>query len=243
MRSTHPRGNAAALSLVALAGLLLAAASLGADESASDADGFIAQVVAQTTRSGLAIRAVREMRAGTASGKHQGWMTVQTTLTPAGAFSWNVVSEGGSSRTREKVFDPVLDTESASWRAGDRDAAALTPGNYEFTRLPSSRAGRVQIQLKPRRKDSRLIDGILTVDSDGYPILLEGTLAKSPSFWVKSVRIVKRYGLFAGVALPTIVESHANIRMLGKSSFTMRYRYQEVNGRVLPRSPHTAELR
>lgn len=240
MRSTHQRCSVATYAVVALGGFTLVGASLGADESARDP--FIQQVVAQTTRSGLAIRAIREMRAGTASGKHQGWMTVQTSVTPAGTFSWNVVSEGGSNRTREKVFHAVLDTEAASWRAGGRDAAALTPENYEFLRLPSSRPGHVQLQLKPRRADSTLIDGILTVNSDGYPVLLEGTLAKSPSFWVKSVRVVKRYGRFAGVALPTLVESHADLKIFGKSSFSMRYQYQEVNGRAIAPRSLTAEL-
>jgi hypothetical protein len=241
MRSDRRRTAHSIYAVAALGYLALHGADLRADESGSS-DGFIQQVLAQTTRSGLAIRAIREMRAGTVSGKHQGWMTVETSATPSGTFSWTVVTEGGSNRTREKVLRAVLDTEAAAWRAGSRDAAALTLENYQLTRLPSGRAGHVQIRLTPRRPDSKLIDGILTVDADGYPILLEGTLAKSPSFWVKSVKIVKRYGRFAGVALPTTVESHADLKMFGRSTFTMRYRYQEVNGRVLPSATLTAEL-
>jgi hypothetical protein len=227
--------------VVAIGGLTLTTAELRADESLAN-DGFIRRVVTQTTRSGLAIRAIREMRAGTVSGKHQGWMTVQTSVTPAGTFSWDVVSEGGSNRTREKVLLAVLDTEAASWRTGGHDGAALTQENYVFTPLPVSRPGQVQIQLKPRRQDARLIDGVLTVNPDGYPMSLEGVLAKSPSFWVKSVRIVKRYGRFAGVALPTLVESHADLKLFGKSTFTMRYQYLEVNGRSFPAAGLTAGL-
>jgi hypothetical protein len=227
--------------VAAIGAFALAGTELRADESAVG-DGFIQRVVAQTTLSGLAIRAIREMRAGTVSGKHQGWMTVQTSVTPAGTFSWDVVSEGGSNRTREKVLLAVLDTEAAAWRTGGNDSAALTPDNYVFTPLPVSRPAQVQIQLKPRRSDSRLINGILTVSSDGYPISLEGVLAKNPSFWVKSVRVVKRYGRFAGVALPTVVGSHADLKLFGKSTFTMRYQYLEVNGRVFPPSNLTAEL-
>jgi len=100
----------------------------------------------------------------------------------------------------------------------------------------------VQIQLKPRRRDTRLVNGILTAHPDGYPISLEGVLAKSPSFWVKSVRVVKRYGRFAGVALPTVVESHADLKLFGKSTFTMRYQYLEVNGHLFPTTVLKAEL-
>jgi hypothetical protein len=199
--------------------------------AAGDDGSFIQRVVAQTTRSGLAIRATRDLRAGTVSGKHEGWMRVITSLTPAGHFSWQVIEEGGSSRTREKVFRAVLETEADSFRDGDRDAAALTPANYTFTRLSTAASGEVKIRLQPRRKDSRLIDGVLTVSADGYPLQLEGLLAKSPSFWVKSVRVVKHYGRFAGVALPTVVESTADLKFFGRSTFTMRYAYTHVNGR------------
>ena len=231
----------ATISVVTICGFALTSVELRADESRAD-NGFIRRVVAQTTRSGLAIRAIREMRAGTVTGKHEGWMTVQTSVTPGGTFSWDVVSEGGSNRTRQKVLLAVLNTEAASSRTGAQDEAALTPDNYEFTPLPITRPGQVQIQLKPRRDDARLIDGVLTVDAEGYPMSLEGVLAKSPSFWVKSVRVVKRYGRFAGVALPTVVESHADLKLFGQSTFTMRYQYLEVNGRIFPAAGLTAGL-
>ncbi|HUE88433.1 MAG TPA: hypothetical protein VMO26_20340 [Vicinamibacterales bacterium] len=244
--SRHPRPTdvwiSAIRAAVAIGGLAVPDITVRANDSVPP-DRFIQQVVAQTTRSGLAIRAVRELRAGTASGKHQGWMTVETSASPSGAFSWNVLTEGGSNRTREKVFRAVLDTEAAAWRAGARDAAALTPENYTFTRLSSASARQVQIRLTPRRGDSKLIDGVLIVSPDGYPLQLEGTLARSPSFWVKSVRIVKRYGRIAGIALPTVIESHADLKLFGKSTFTMRYRYQEVNGRAVPATALTAELK
>jgi Na+-translocating ferredoxin:NAD+ oxidoreductase RnfG subunit len=223
----------AAIAAVMTGFVAVASTSVNADTRTGEREfeqSFIQRVVAQTTRSGLAIRATRDLRAGTVSGKHQGWMRVETTLTPAGRFTWTVLEEGGSDRTREKVFHAMLETEAESWRDGDRDAAALTPTNYTFKPL-SSGNGEVKIRLIPRREDKRLIDGVLTVSSDGYPLRLEGTLAKSPSFWVKSVRVVKRYGRFAGVALPTALESTAELRFIGKSTFTMRYEYREVNGR------------
>ena len=217
-------------------------ASMDVDAAGDAEESFIQRVVAQTTRSGLAIRATRHLRAGTVSGKHEGWMRVSTTLTPAGGFTWQVLEEGGSSRTREKVFRAVLETEVQSCREGNRDAAALTPINYEFTPISRPGSAEVQIRLTPRRQDSRLIDGILTVSAEGYPIRLEGTLAKSPSFWVKSVRVVKHYGRFAGVALPTVVESTADLKMFGKSTFTMRYAYHEVNGRRFSETAAIADL-
>jgi hypothetical protein len=54
--------------------------------------------------------------------------------------------------------------------------------------------------------------------------------------------VTKRYGRFAGVALPTVMESTADIRFVGKSTFTMRYSYQEVNGRTFSRAAASNDL-
>jgi hypothetical protein len=236
MRPNQPHRIAAVVSyaaMVGLAGLLDVNLKADAEEAPHT---LVQRVVAQTTRSGIAVRATRELRAGTVSGKHQGWMSVETTVSASGAFKWTILEEGGSERTRNKVFRALLESEAQTWRAGAKDSAALTPTNYEFTPLPQAGDEPVRIRLTPRRKDPKLIDGILTVSSDGYPMRLEGKMAQSPSFWIKSVRVVKRYGRFAGVALPTTIESTADLKMFGESKFTMRYQYSEVNGRAISHS-------
>jgi hypothetical protein len=196
-------------------------------------DELIQRVVAQSTRAGVAVRAWRELRAGTRNGKYEGWMEVETTTTPTGDFSWTVLNEGGSDRVRKKVFRTLLDTESKSWHDGSREAAALTLTNYILTPLGTTRGGNLQIQLTARRPDSRLVNGILTVGPDGAPLLLEGALAKSPSFWVKSLKVVQRFGKVTGIALPMSLETTADVKLVGEATMTMQYRYREVNGRVL----------
>jgi hypothetical protein len=227
--------------LAVVCGVIAAATPYaGTTESAAeDAEqGFIQRIVAHTGRTGITVRGTRELQAGTLSGKHAGWMRVHTTLTPSGVFSWNVLEEGGSDRTRNKVFRAVLETEAEAWRDGARDAAAVTPENYRFTRL-SDDGHEVKFRLIPKREDKRLIDGVLTVSADGSPLRVEGTLAKSPSFFVKSVRVVREYGRFAGISLPTVLESTADVRFVGRSKFTMRYTYSEVNGRRISGATHT----
>jgi hypothetical protein len=189
-------------------------------------DNFIQRVVAETTRSGIAARATRHLEAGTITGKHRGWMDVETAVSSNGNFTWNVIEEGGSERTRDKVIRAVLEAETDAWRAGSRDASALSLANYEFVPISQTK-----LQLKPKRKDSKLVDGVLTVNADGHPVMLEGRLAKSPSFWVRSVTIMKRYTRVGGVSLPVVIESLADVKMFGKSSFSMRYNYTTVNGR------------
>lgn len=223
------RAQAVATAVAVLVAMLSAVGVVTAsDEEARD---LLRRVINQTTRSGIAARAIRQLQAGTVSGKHQASMKVETTLASSGAFSWNVIEEEGSERTRDKVFRAVLDAEAEQWRGGANDRAALSPANYVFTPQGQSASGLTVIRVTPKRAEPTLIDGTLTVDAEGYPVVLQGRMAKSPSFWVKSVTVVKRYGRFSGVALPVVIESLADIKMFGKSSFTMRYTYREVNGR------------
>jgi hypothetical protein len=217
----------AVAAFMGLAGVL----NIGLAADAEEADSLIQQVVNQTTRSGFAVRASRHLEAGSVSGKHRGWMDIDTTATPAGDFSWTVIGEGGSERTRDKVFRAVLETEAQAWRAGARDNAALSLANYQFVNEGVAGDGQTRVRLTPRRADSKLVNGTLIVSADGHPVLLEGKLAKSPSFWVKSVTVVKRYALLGGVSLPVSIESLADVKMVGQASFSMRYRYTSVNGR------------
>jgi hypothetical protein len=236
--TANPHRVAAILTVAAMAGLASAFdVSLSAEDAAS-ADALIQMVVAQTTRAAVSTRALRELRAGTTSGKHHGWMEVETVMNPSSGLTWRVLEEGGSERTRNKVLRQVLQAEAASQRNGS-DATALTPENYSFQPLAPQCADQLNIRLIPRRDDDKLIDGVLTVSPDGYPLQLEGKLAKSPSFWVRTVTIVRRYGRIAGVALPISLESTAEVRLVGQSSFTMRYDYREVNGERILHSTAT----
>ena len=230
MTSHCRRQNTAVIALIAIAGL---AASFDARAAGRDGEyaAFLQRVIAETTKSGFTVRSTRELRAGTKSGKHEGWMAVDTVQGSTGEFTWTVLTEGGSERTRNKVFRELLQAEAQAWRDGSKDAAALTPANYEFVPLPSATQGPVRIQLKPRREDARLVDGTLIVSEDGRPIRLEGRLAKSPSFWVRNVTIVKHFAQIGDIALPTSIESVADVRFVGQSTFSMRYDYRELNGR------------
>ena len=241
MATHHPHRIAAILTMAAMAGLGNTWGTSVNAESGENTEALIRSVVAQATRTGISARAIRELRAGATNGKHQAWMEVETVTTPSTGLTWRILEEGGSERTRNKVLRAVLDGEAATAR-NSSDAAALTPENYMFQLIDEHHSGHLRIRLTPRRSDERLIDGVLTVSADGYPLRLEGKLAKSPSFWVRSVTVVKRYGRYAGVALPVALESIADVRMVGQSSFTMRYNYREVNGQAIPYAIASAPL-
>ena len=65
---------------------------------------------------------------------------------------------------------------------------------------------------------------------DGDLVRIQGTLAKPPSFWIRHVDIDRRYERIGGVRVPVSLQSVARVLVAGKSTFTVTYQYETVNG-------------
>ena len=63
-------------------------------------------------------------------------------------------------------------------------------------------------------------------------VRVEGRLAKSPSFWTRSVDVVRHYARRAGTPVPVEVRSLADVKFAGPSEFVMSYEYESVNGQA-----------
>lgn len=145
-------------------------------------------------------------------------------------FRYRVVSENGSDLIRGRVFRAILDAERASW--GKPDRAGVTPANYTFEDRGAQPDGLAELGVRPRRRDESLIVGAIFLQlGDGDLVRLAGQLSKSPSFWTRSVEIDWRFRRIAGVRMPVALDSVANVRIYGRSSLTMTYEYESVNGR------------
>lgn len=149
----------------------------------------------------------------------------------AGGFRYWIVSEDGSEYIRSRVFRQTLETERAMWASGAPARAALTPDNYAFEDRGIQPDGSTSLLLKPRRKDVLLVDGAIFLSPDsGDLVRMEGKLSKTPSFWTRHVQITRWYKRFAGIRMPVALESKANVRIAGLSTFRMTYEYESVNG-------------
>jgi len=149
----------------------------------------------------------------------------------ANGFRYEIVSEEGSEYIRNRVFRQTLETERKMWASGAPSSAALTPANYVFRENGVQPDGCSSLMMKPRRKDVLLVDGTLYLSpSDGDLVRMEGMLSKTPSFWTRHVKITRWYKRFAGVRMPVALESTANVRIAGQSTFRMTYEYESVNG-------------
>lgn len=155
-----------------------------------------------------------------------GWMEVETTFRPGIGMSYTVLREGGDGGIRKRVLRKVLENERQMSTPARAGRMAITGANYELVRH-RPRA----VRMAPLRKETTLVDGVAQVDAQGRLVRVEGRLAKSPSFWVRSVTITRKYQPIAGHAMPVHVESVADVKLAGSCEFAMWIDYTTVDGR------------
>jgi hypothetical protein len=177
--------------------------------------------------------AFRHLTASARQGRMSGWLDACTQLDNSG-FQYRVIAEGGSGSIRKRVLRPALEAELRARSSGESDRASLHPRNYEFLLAPAEKddqPGLQRIALKPRRKESMLVDGWMFLTADGSDLVrIEGRLAKTPSFWTRRVDVIRRYTRMGSVRVPTSMESNAQVLLVGSGSFVMSYTYSEING-------------
>jgi hypothetical protein len=185
-------------------------------------------------RQPVAYQAVRRLEASSSKLKESAWMEAFTEYDPATGFQYRIMGEGGSNRIRSRVLKSVLEIErnsstQAEWRRG-----AINRDNYDFYIDSNIDGGMIKVQLNPRRRDTRLVDGAawLAANSGGL-VRLQGRLSKSPSFWVRWVDVTRDYRLIHGTMMPVTVESTADVRFAGVSTFSMSYEYATVNSQTV----------
>ena len=174
-------------------------------------------------------RALRRMHAASEKFKQEGWMEVWTEL-DGRTFSYEIVSERGSETIRNKVMKAMLEREKELVADGDPGRSELTSENYEFA-AETIGPGCKYILIKPKRKDSLLVDGRMVLSEDGRDLLrVEGKLSKNPSFWTSLVNVVRRYARLDGVRVPIATESTAKVKFVGDSKLRVEYEYETING-------------
>jgi hypothetical protein len=182
----------------------------------------------------ISYQATRRLEASSSKLNESAWLEAFTEYSPETGFRYRITSQGGSNRIHNRVLKSVLETEKlnssqAEWRKG-----ALSRDNYDFNVDGHTPDGLIKVQLTPRRRDSRLVDGSALLSAQSGDLMrLEGRLSKSPSFWVRWVSVTNRYSQLGGTMMPVMVESTADVRVAGVSTFSMRYEYATVDGRKI----------
>lgn len=166
------------------------------------------------------------------NGDRTGWMEATTAYSTHAGFRYQITAEGGSGSIRAKVLRALLEGEREVIALGETARSAIEPANYVFRANGIDSDGLAKVSLTPRRKERVLLLGTMFLRPDlGDLVRLEGRLAKSPSFWIKNVDIVRTYERINGVVVPVRLDSRAQVRFLGAATLQMTYRYSEIDGR------------
>jgi len=119
--------------------------------------------------------------------------------------------------------------------AKDRASTDFSADNYDFRFTGEENvSGRrcYVLELLPRRKDKSLLRGNIWIDATTYLVhRIQGEPAKSPSWWLRGVRITLLYGDVDGMWLQTDLEATATVRILGPHTLVSRdvkYRVSEL---------------
>jgi hypothetical protein len=168
------------------------------------------------------------------TGSRTGWILAITTYSPQKGFTYDVTAEGGSGFIRSRVLRAVLDGERDVIAKGQSSRSSIALDNYQFKPGDINADGLATVELTPLRREHVLVAGTMTLRArDGDLVCLQGRLARSPSFWMKTVDIVRHYERIGGTIMPVSLESKAQLRPFGTAALRMTYRYLEVNGRAL----------
>jgi len=124
----------------------------------------------------------------------------------------------------EKIVRRVLEHEVKMSR--DSAASSFSTENYDFALLGSETRNSKQcyvLQLFPKHASTELLRGKAWVDPDTFLIVrVEGEPAKSPSWWVRDLRVAIDYGRADSIWLPLTSQATADLRLLGTHVMTAK---------------------
>jgi hypothetical protein len=221
--------------LLAAAAILPAAAGGPSGETPVVRGEFIGRFLAPDQDPLVSYRAFRRLTASTRGGKMRASIEAWTTLDPVRGFTYEITAREGSGLIQGRVLVAALDAERDAVKATDRDQSALTPANYDFLDISPEDTRLVKMDVRPKRKNVMLVNGALFIEADSADLVrIEGELSKRPSFWTRRVRVTREYERLEGVHVPVSMSSTADVLIVGASTFSMTYRYTEINGKPVP---------
>ncbi len=230
-----------------------------AQQSAGTSVPSLASIVHRMEESQSRVRAqnpyqvIREYSlSGMKSSSANAEVVAQLDFIPPTGKDYRIQKWSGSARGKQ-IVQRILDHETEASK-GNHARTAITGDNYDFVLIGDSvLEGRpcYVLGLKPKRREQDLISGSAWVDKSSFSILhIEGEAAKTPSWWLKSVRIKMSFADFSGAWLQTNMEAVADVRLLGFHTLKSRlvdYRGDDISAsiKVIPtptqsRSPELA---
>lgn len=127
----------------------------------------------------------------------------------------------GDGFVKTNVITRILQSEVDQVEKADPATSAISERNYKFNyKGTETLNGRLMhvFQIKPRRKDPSLFKGRIYVDAyTGTLRRAEGTVSKSPSFFIRKIEFVQDFDDINGFTVPVSMRSEAKARIIGRA--------------------------
>ncbi|HXE76593.1 MAG TPA: hypothetical protein VNN18_13290 [Candidatus Xenobia bacterium] len=224
------RACAAALAVLAL---LLAATECRGQASNSDASTLTAEEIVARLQEANQQRderlagwqVVRRYTLSNELTKKESKMEVEVRYLAPSELTFTTRSQEGSAFLIKQVFSRMMEGEKDSVQPENKQRSAMTPENYEFRLVgQETLRGRPahKLEVIPRREDTFLIRGHIWVDAEDYAVVrAEGRVVKRPSFWTRTVDIVRTFKKVGPFWLPDRTESVNEILFFGTTHVTL----------------------
>ncbi len=143
-------------------------------------------------------------------------------------LSFQSVKYTGDSFVKTNVITRFLQSEVDHVQKGDPAASAINDKNYKFAyKGVEELDGHLThvFQIKPRHKSPNLFKGKIYVDAyTGSLRRAEGTVSKSPSFFIRKIEFVQDFEDINGFTVPVAMRSTTKARIIGRAIVSVFHR-------------------
>lgn len=169
---------------------------------------------------------IREYRLfGAKDSKADSEVVAEINFRPPASRDYTIQRSSGSNRGTE-VVRRILEHEVQATSRNNRASSAISTDNYNFTYIGEALLDGQPcyvLALKPKRADNNLISGQAWVDKHSFLIRqIQGEVEKTPSWWLKTVRIKLVFADLDGIWVQKSMDATAEVRMVGTHTLTSR---------------------
>jgi len=195
-------------------------------ESLPRAEDIVARMIKRDAEMRAAFSGYTVLRRYEVVNKHRrAEMLVRLVCASDGGKQFSILNEEGSRAIRKHVFSKMLQKETEASHGETRESTRIIPANYLFevvgTDIVDGRTAYV-LAIKPKRKSKYLIRGLIWVDAADYAITrVEGSPAKNPSFWTKSIHFVHTYDKVGNLWVAASTRSVTEVRIFGTAKLSI----------------------
>src|SRR5215472_6175407 len=187
----------------------------------------------QQTAELAAYSAVTVIHAELPDTAQQGEYELQRRFEAPHTLQFTPVHFTGDGFVKSNVITRLLQSEVDHVEKDDPALTAITTTNYKFSYKGVTRVGDRLVhvfQLKPHKKRLGLFKGKIYLDAHtGALARAEGSVVKTPSFFVKHIEFQQEYADVQSFTLPIHIHSEAKARIVGRTIVDIVHRdYQPV---------------